>query len=143
MLPSCSMSTYQPHPGVCGDPSTSQPCEAGSMLQRTTVTVPAAAAWIGVPREAPRSTPLWVGRSGVRNPDTIGAFTGWVHGPAAPAQSSSGVADGSASPAMVLTSSVASGSCLAYASGYALRCTACAASVSGIDCQPATVRSFS
>src|SRR5690349_17422682 len=40
------------------------------------------------------------------------------------------------------TSWVASGSHFAYASGNALRCTACAATVSGICDQPETVSSF-
>src|SRR5262249_55972927 len=48
-------------------------------LQRTTMTVPAVAARIGVPRGAPRSTPSWVGRSGVRDSETIAARTGSVH----------------------------------------------------------------
>src|SRR4051794_7314652 len=76
MPPGGSTSTYQPQPGGWGEPSRSQPCSTSVMLQRTTVTTPADAAWIGVPRAAPRSTPSWVGRSGVRKPDTIGARTG-------------------------------------------------------------------
>src|SRR6266511_2296014 len=140
--PACPMSTYQPQPGVAGDPSTSQPWLAGTMLHRTTVTTPAAAALMGVPRAAPRSTPLCVGRSAVLNPDTIGAITGWVHGPAAP-QFNTSAPDGSTRPATVLTSRVASGSCLAYASGKALCCTCWAASVSVICCQLATVSSLS
>src|SRR6266511_1882994 len=113
----CSMSTYQPQPGVSGDPSTSQPWLSGTMLHRTTVTTPAAAALMEVPRAAPRSTPSCVGRSAVLKPDTIGAITGWVHGPAAAPQSSTGAPEASTRPATVLTSSVAFGSCLAYASG--------------------------
>jgi hypothetical protein len=48
----------------------------GITLQRTTVTMPDEAAWIGVPRAAPRSTPSWLGRLAVRKPDTTGASTG-------------------------------------------------------------------
>jgi hypothetical protein len=86
-------------------------------LHRTTVTVPVVAALIGVARPAPRSTPSCPGRSAVRNLETIGASTGWVHEPAATPQFNGGAPDPPARPAAVLTSRVASGSCLAYASG--------------------------
>src|SRR6266508_1269791 len=111
------MSTYQPQPGVCGEPSRSQPCSGGEMLQRTTVTVPEEAAWIGVPRGAPRSTPSWLGRSGMRKPDTIGARTGATQpiGPTSAEQSAT-------APVSADTRTVASGSHVAYASGNALFC---------------------
>src|SRR6266536_1130524 len=70
------MSTYQPQPGVCGEPSRSQPWLAGTTLHRTVVTTPEEAAWIGVPRAAPRSTPSWPGRLALRKPDTTRARTG-------------------------------------------------------------------
>src|SRR6266508_4737398 len=47
-LPACAMSTYQPQPGVCGEPSMSQPWLCGTTLHRTMVTVPAAAALMRV-----------------------------------------------------------------------------------------------
>src|SRR6266545_1675049 len=56
--PAWVMSTYHPQPAICREPSRSQPCSGSEMLQRTTVTTPDEAAWIGVPRGAPRSTPL-------------------------------------------------------------------------------------
>ena len=52
--------------------------------QVTTVTVPAEAATMVVPGGAAMSSPWWVGLCGVRNPETIGPWTGWVQGPAAP-----------------------------------------------------------
>src|SRR6266536_5285652 len=121
------MSTYQPQPGVCGEPSRSQPWLAGTTLHRTVVTTSEEAAWIGVPRAAPRSTPSWVGRSGVRNPDTIGARTGATQpcGPTSAEQSLT-------APVSAEASMLASGSRLAYAPGKALFCTACAASVNAI-----------
>jgi len=41
---------------------------------------------------APMSSPWWVGRWGVRNPETIGPWTGWVQGPAAPQAASAACA---------------------------------------------------
>src|SRR2546429_267920 len=76
---------------------------------------------------AAMSSPWWVGRWGVRNPDTIGPWTGWVHGPAAPQAASAACA----LPLTLETTASASGSCLAYASGKALRCTARPAAVRG------------
>jgi hypothetical protein len=106
------------------------------MLQRTTVTVPEEAAWIGVPRGAPRSTPSWPGRAGVRKPDTIGARTGATQpiGPTSAEQSAT-------APVSADTRTAASGSRVAYASGNALFCTAWAASVNAIVCQPGTFSS--
>src|SRR5262249_29633265 len=73
------ISTYQPQPRIDGEPSRSQPHHAPEVVNawhRTSVTMPPAAARIGVPRAAMRSTPSWVGRDGVRNPDPIAAVTG-------------------------------------------------------------------
>src|SRR6266487_1541015 len=106
------MSTYQPQPGVCGEPSRSQPWLAGTTLHRTVVTTPEEAAWIGVPRAAPRSTPSWPGRLAVRKPDTTRARTGATQpiGPTTAVQWAT-------APVSADTSSVASGSSSAYASG--------------------------
>src|SRR5688572_2760020 len=93
------MSTYQPQPGVDGDPSRSQPWLAGTTLHRTTTTTPADAARIGVPRAAPRSTPLCIGRPGVRNPDTTGARTGAIHSHSGGAEAT---ADGSPDVAVLM-----------------------------------------
>src|SRR3954470_1320204 len=79
MLPVCCTSTYQPQPVSERLPSTSQLLV--DTLQTTRITVPAAAAWIGVLRTAPRSTPSWVGRAAVRYPLTSGARTGSIHAP--------------------------------------------------------------
>src|SRR5574342_62627 len=80
MSPAWRMSTDHPHPTVWGEPARSQvPLEAS---HRTFTTKPAEAARIGVPREAPRSTPLWLGRCDVRQPDQTGASTGRTHPPA-------------------------------------------------------------
>src|SRR2546421_8073316 len=95
--------------------------------QVTTVTVPEEAATMVVPGGAAMSSPWWVGRCGVRNPDTMGPWTGWVQGPAAPHAASAACA----TPLTLDTTASASGSCLAYALGKALRCTACAATVKG------------
>src|SRR4051794_8504882 len=79
-LPACCTSTYQPQPLSVRLPSTSQlPAET---LQTTRITVPAAAARIGVYRAAPRSTPSCDGRSLVRKPLTSPAPTGSCHAPA-------------------------------------------------------------
>src|SRR3954471_21147923 len=78
-LPACRISTYQPQPLICTPPSRSQPQlePSGAVApQRTVVTTPAEAAWIGVPLPTPRSTPWWLGRSAVRNPETTPPLTG-------------------------------------------------------------------
>src|SRR5258705_1492130 len=123
MMPSAlARSTYQPQPMVwLTSPSRSQPQEPPSRvlaLQVAVSTVPALAATMTVLRAAPRSTPSWPGRSAVRQPDTIGACTGWVQAPDAP-----GMQPGSPSPLTpmgaptVATSAIASAVHLAYASG--------------------------
>src|SRR2546423_15622289 len=79
MLSACLISTYQPQPRIDGEPSWPQPHQAPAAVlawQRTSVTTPPAAARIGGPRAAPRSTPSWGGRSRVRKPEMIGATTG-------------------------------------------------------------------
>src|SRR6185503_9528717 len=75
------MSTNQPQPLTCGEPSRSQLIETPlrRASQRILTTVPAAAAWIGVRLSAAMSTPKWVGRLGGRNSDTILPRTGTVH----------------------------------------------------------------
>jgi hypothetical protein len=68
---------YQPQPGTEGAPSALQDrtaAVAGS--QRALMTVPALAARMAVCLGTAMSTPLWVGRSAVRNPDTIGPLAG-------------------------------------------------------------------
>src|SRR5947207_993126 len=112
------MSTYQPQPPIWAEPSWSQPAlppSGATALQATTVTVPAEAAWIGVPLGAAMSTPLWLGRSAVRNPDTIGPWTGGVQpsGPMLPTQAPRPAA----SPVSAPTSCCASASCREYAFG--------------------------
>src|SRR5213079_2815246 len=95
MPPPCWISTYQPQPLTVGEPSRSQPWSlpSGAMAwQVTTVTVPAEAATTVVPGGAAMSSPWWLGRCGVRNPDTIGPWTGWVQGPAAPQAASAACA---------------------------------------------------
>src|SRR2546421_9365186 len=80
------ISTYQPQPRMAGEPSWPQPYhppDAVVAWQRTRVTMPPAAARVGVPRDAPRSTPLCVGRCGVRKPETMDATTGAVQPEAA------------------------------------------------------------
>src|SRR5215813_4495017 len=84
-LLACRMSTYQPQPKTARLPSRSQLYGAPLRLasQVATSTIPAAAAWIGVPLGTPMSTPLWFGRSAVRKPDVIGPTTGTVQPEAA------------------------------------------------------------
>src|SRR6266542_7753 len=80
MTPAASCrSTYHPQPLTSGEPSWSQPWEAGFTLHRTVRTVPDAAARMIVPRGAARSTPLCVGLSGVWKPEITGASTGAIH----------------------------------------------------------------
>src|SRR5439155_335168 len=81
MLLACLISTYQPQPSTSALPSTSQLLVEA--LHSTVTTMPPAAAWIGVPLGTERSTPSWVGRSGVRKPETISASTGAVQPEAA------------------------------------------------------------
>src|SRR5690349_13169929 len=76
MSPAWRMSTYQPQPPIEGEPSRSQPYEAGLVSHRTRTTTPVAAARMSLPLGAPRSTPSWSGRSVVRKPSQIGATTG-------------------------------------------------------------------
>src|SRR6185369_3277318 len=125
-LSACRISTHHPHPTTCSDPSRSQPYqapEARCALHSATITMPEAAARIGVPRAAARSTPLWVGRSGVRQPELIRATAGTVQPDAAisvPVAQCRLVDEPAASAAPLanwLTISVARGSCFAYASG--------------------------
>src|SRR3712207_1749083 len=77
MLLACRMSTYQPQPGIDGEPSRSQLQFEGT-LHFTVMTVPDVAAWMGVTFATIRSTPLWLGRSNVRNPEPTLAITGTV-----------------------------------------------------------------
>src|SRR3954464_13415573 len=77
--PWCWTSAYQPHPLRLRLPSTSQLLV--DTLQTTRITVPAAAAWIGVFPTAPRATPSCGGRSAVRYPLTRCAATGSIQGP--------------------------------------------------------------
>src|SRR4051794_40768651 len=89
-LPGWRMSTYQPHPDTDSEPSWSHGdgCPFGgalppSTLHNTVTTTPAAAARITVPRATARSIPSWVGRCGVRNPDTrLAPDTGSTQPPA-------------------------------------------------------------
>src|SRR5256885_14047803 len=125
MLSACLISTSQPQPRIDGEPSWSQPHQAPAAVlawQRTSVTTPPAAARIGVPRAAPGSTPSWVGRSGVRKPEMIGATTGAVQpegaiwpGWAQPWLASVLPAARAPPPVSAVTPWGANGSCLAYA----------------------------
>src|SRR5215470_16041068 len=124
--PACAICTHQPQPLYCAPPSLSQlyGCPASVVAsQPTKVTTPAAAAWMAVPRGAARSTPLCVGRCGVRNPEVIRPTTGTVQPEAAMSdpelhvRSTRDPVARAAPPVSVLTIWVASGSCLAYASG--------------------------
>src|SRR3954471_9610846 len=119
MLSACRMSTYQPQPGIEGEPSRSQLQKEGT-LHLAVMTVPDEAAWMAVPFGTPRSTPLCVGRPAVRNPETMSAVTGTIQ-PAADSspenvqrRSVAGPTTARAAPAAtLLTISAASGSCLA------------------------------
>src|SRR5688500_10634592 len=135
--PAWAMSTYQPQPRVSwGSPSRAQPHGpplTWTALHSTVVTVPAAAARMVVLRGATRSTPSWPGRSVVRNPDPTGAWTGWVQ-PPEPTGAPHAGRPASLTPIpepIVATSETASSVHLAYAFGYALFWTRCAASVNG------------
>src|SRR2546423_9838911 len=72
VLSTCRTSTYQPQPLTAGEPSTSQTW-VGETLHSAVTTVPAATAKTGLLRSAPRATPSWVGRSGVRKAPPNGA----------------------------------------------------------------------
>src|SRR5699024_10305295 len=121
--PACRILTYQPHPAICGDPSTSHEYGLPSgpnALHSAVITVPLDAATTGVPLGTPMSTPWCVGRSGVLKPDQIGPSTGTIH-PAAdsspgPAHSPrlTVTADARPPPSVnAFTIAVASGSCFA------------------------------
>src|SRR4029453_7810292 len=122
MLAACMMSTYQPQPAMAALPSRSQ-LHPALTLQVAVRTPPDAAARIGVPFGTARSTPLWVGRPAVRNPETISAATGTVQPDAAISPANAQRSDVSepterAAPAASLfTMDDACDSCLAYASG--------------------------
>src|SRR3954470_11680073 len=63
----CWIFTYHPQPPIEALPVWSQLWPA-SMLHTTSTTVPAEAAWIGVPTNDMMSTPTWLGFVGVRKP---------------------------------------------------------------------------
>src|SRR3954452_2339810 len=80
-LPACRISTYQPQPCTADEPSMSQlhgPPFGDFALHLAVMTTPADAACTTVPLGTARSTPLWLGRSAVRKPETISARTGTV-----------------------------------------------------------------
>src|SRR5512139_3567231 len=119
------MSTYHPQPVTKSPPSRSQLNGVDPMwaLHVATITTPAVAACTWVPFGTPMSTPLWVGRADVRNPDVTLPRTGTVQPEAVISPSKVQRATSSvpvarlAPPVSASTVRDAKGSCLAYALG--------------------------